>query len=216
MENILVIGAHFDDAELGVGGTLAKLSDQGARVHKLTLTDDVTNFEHLEINTDFQSSYNSSLEACKILGINQLEPLKYHPCNQLKYSTEVMQMVEKIIFDLEIDTVFSHFPSDVQQDHVASSRITYVAARYCPRLLFYQSNRYLLPHDFYPRFFSDITSYAEKKFKALTCYKEGGHDRMSKLFSQTKIQNQIWGHQMSMTSTNNYLAEAFHIHKWVI
>ena len=39
MDNILIIGAHFDDTELGVGGTAAKLAEQGKNVYKLTLTD---------------------------------------------------------------------------------------------------------------------------------------------------------------------------------
>lgn len=37
MDNILIVGAHFDDAELGVGGTAAKLVEQGKNVYKLTL-----------------------------------------------------------------------------------------------------------------------------------------------------------------------------------
>ena len=215
MENILAIGAHFDDVELGVGGTLAKLSNKGANVYKLTLSDNVTNFEQLNIKVAFEECKNQSLKSCKILGLNQIEPEEYIPCNYLDYSTRTMQMVEKIIFDLEIDTVFSHFPSDVQQDHVGASKVAYVASRYCPRLLFYQSNRYVLPTDFYPRFFSDITTFFDRKFEALHCY-EGDHDRLSKLFSQTKLQNQIWGHQMQMSKKDNFLAEAFVIHKWTI
>lgn len=35
---VLTIGAHPDDVELGCGGTLAKLLQQGARVHALILT----------------------------------------------------------------------------------------------------------------------------------------------------------------------------------
>ena len=215
MKNILAIGAHFDDVELGVGGTLAKLSSNGASVYKLTLTDNVTNFEQFNISVEFEECKKQSAKSCNILGINQIEPDEYVPCNYLDYSTKIMKMVEKIIFNFEIDTVFSHFPSDVQQDHVGASKISYVASRYCPRLLFYQSNRYLLPIDFYPRFFSDITNHFDKKFEALDCYK-GDHDRLSKLFAQTKLQNQIWGHQMHMTKIENFLAEAFVIHKWTI
>ena len=45
MENILVIGAHYDDAELGAGGTMAKLVSQGKKVYKMTLTDNETHFD---------------------------------------------------------------------------------------------------------------------------------------------------------------------------
>ena len=126
-----------------------------------------------------------------------------------------MDPSKSCIFELNIDTLFSHYIGDIQQDHVAAAKITYVAARYCPRLLFYQSNRYLLPLDYYPRFFSDITNYSNKKFKALNCYK-GDHDRLSKLFSQTRIQNELWGYQMNMKESKSYFAEGFIVHKWTI
>ena len=39
MKRILIIGAHYDDAELGAGGTAAKLVAEGCQVYKVTLTD---------------------------------------------------------------------------------------------------------------------------------------------------------------------------------
>lgn len=50
MENVLIVGAHFDDAELGAGGTAAKLASEGKNVYKLTLTDNVTKFDAMNIN----------------------------------------------------------------------------------------------------------------------------------------------------------------------
>ena len=55
-EKILAIGAHFDDVDLGVGGTLAKLSKQGKKVYKLTLTDNVTNYKDRDIVVGYESS----------------------------------------------------------------------------------------------------------------------------------------------------------------
>ena len=37
MENILLVGAHFDDIELGCGGTAARLVADGKKVYKLIL-----------------------------------------------------------------------------------------------------------------------------------------------------------------------------------
>lgn len=44
LKNVLIIGAHYDDAELGAGGTAAKLASEGKTVYKLTLTDNETDF----------------------------------------------------------------------------------------------------------------------------------------------------------------------------
>ena len=67
MQNILVVGAHFDDAELGCGGTMAKLAAEGKKVYKLTMTDNVTNFIQMDIHVDLASSRVGSTLACKEL-----------------------------------------------------------------------------------------------------------------------------------------------------
>ena len=55
-KNVLIIGAHYDDAELGVGGTAAKLAIEGKTVYKLTLTDNETDFRQMGIKVDNHSS----------------------------------------------------------------------------------------------------------------------------------------------------------------
>ena len=39
MKKILVIAAHPDDEVLGMGGTIAKMTAEGAEVHLLIVTD---------------------------------------------------------------------------------------------------------------------------------------------------------------------------------
>ena len=207
MENILAIGAHFDDVELGVGGTLARLANEGKKVYKITLTDNVTKFTKFDVDVAFKESRQESLLACKKLNIVQIEPKDYARCTELDFSSESMQAVEEVIFENNIDTVFTHFQSDIQQDHVEASKIGFVAGRYCKNRFFYQSNRYVLPTSFYPRCFFDISSTIELKKEALNCY-TGNHDRFQQLFDQTIKQNSIWGYQSQIGSTNSY-AEGF-------
>ena len=47
MKNILAVGAHFDDVELAAAGTLNYLSNRGAKVYKITLTDNITKSKQL-------------------------------------------------------------------------------------------------------------------------------------------------------------------------
>lgn len=56
MKNILIIGAHFDDAELGAGGSAAKWVSQGKKVYKYTLTDNETIFPQRNIHVKFEDS----------------------------------------------------------------------------------------------------------------------------------------------------------------
>ena len=108
MKNILIIGAHFDDAELGAGGAAAKLVAAGKNVYKITLTDNVTHFEHRNVNVDFESSKMQSNQACAVLGIKELS-FQTEECSRLAYSKDIMQRVESIIFEYDIDTAISDF-----------------------------------------------------------------------------------------------------------
>lgn len=193
MNNILIVGAHFDDAELGAGGTAAKMIDEGKKVYKLTLTDNVTRFDQKHINVDFESSIRNSAKACAVLGITEIIEFEPVECSTLSYNKNIMQRVEKIIYDYSIDTVFVHFNTDMNQDHVEASRICVTAARHCKNILEYQSNGYILDNEFYPTFFIDISKYINKKKKALSMYGTE-HNRFGKLFDINIERNHIWGY----------------------
>ena len=210
MNNILIVGAHFDDAELGAGGTAAKLASQGKKVYKLTLTDNETNFSAMNINVAFESSKQQSAEACRILGIEEITDFKPVACSELEYSKEVMQRVEKYIFDLNIDTIFMHFNADMNTDHVAASRICLTAGRHCKNIIQFQSNGYVLENVFYPTFFVDISDYIEKKRQALASYGKE-HNRFDSLFEVTIERNRVWGYPNKC-----HYAEGFNIIKMLM
>lgn len=193
MKNILIIGAHFDDAELGAGGTAAKLVAEGKNVYKLTLTDNKTNFTQKKISVDYDSSKIQSRRACEVLGVKEIVDFIPVECSTLSYNKEIMQRVEKVIYDNDIDTVFIHFGTDMNQDHVAASQICITAARHCANILQYQSNGYILDNVFYPTYFVDISKYVEKKRQALACY-SNEHDRFNRLFETNIERNHIWGY----------------------
>ena len=138
MKNILIVGAHFDDAELGAGGTAAKLVADGKNVYKLTLTDNETNFVQKGINVDYDSSKKQSAKACEILGVKEITDFLPIECSKLVYNKEIMQRVEKVIYDYDIDTVFIHFGTDMNQDHIAANSICITAARHCNNILEFQ------------------------------------------------------------------------------
>ena len=152
MRKILAIGAHFDDVELAAAGTLNYLSNKGAEVFKITLTDNVTKSKELKLNVKFQSSLKSSQKACKIIGVKHIENKMKKKCNFLKYDTNLMQYLEKIIFENQIDTVFTHYKDDVNKDHVACHEIAVTAARHCKNIFTFQSNFHLSSNSFPPTF----------------------------------------------------------------
>lgn len=210
MEKILIVGAHYDDTELGVGGTAARLAEEGKEVFKLTLTDNITEFEKKNIFIRQDTCLEQSRKACKVLGVKEIQGFPVAQCSNLTYSKKIMQRVESLIFDLNIDTVFIHFGNDMNQDHVEAARICLTAARHCRNILQYQSNGYILDNEFYPTFFVDISSYIQKKKEALACYGKE-HDRFQRLFSSNIERNHIWG----FANEVDY-AEGFRIIKMII
>ena len=208
INNVLIIGAHFDDAELGAGGTAAKLVDEGKKVYKVTLTDNVTDFTQKGLSVSYESSKEQSRRACEILGIEELM-IRPEPCSSLEYSKEVMQRLEALIFQYQIDTVFIHFNEDMNRDHIEANHISLTAARHCANVLEFQSNGYILDNVFYPTFFINISNYVEKKREALRQY-GSEHNRMNRLFDTVLERNHIWGYANEVE-----YAEGFRIVKMI-
>lgn len=207
MKNVLFVGAHFDDTELGGGGTAAKLAEEGANVYKMTLTDNVTDYEARGIHVEYESSKKESARACEILGIHEITDFTPAPCTELVYTKEMMQLIESYLDRYHIDTVFMHFNADMNTDHVAASRLCLTAARHCPNILQFQSNGYVLENVYYPVYFVDISAQIEKKKAALACYGKE-HNRFDSLFETNIARNQVWGFSNKTT-----YAEGFNIIK---
>lgn len=210
MQNILMIGAHYDDVELGCGGTAAKLASEGKNVYKLTLTNNVTLSKHLHINVAYETSVKESAKACEKMGIHEVIDFEPYECNTLTYNTEAMQRIEDVIYKYGIDTVFMHYLDDLNQDHIAASKLCVTAARHCENVFMYQSNMYILPVPYTPNIFIDISDYIDIKREALFQY-TGDHNRNNALFQTNIERNHIWGY-----SNGFKYAEGFVAHKYVI
>lgn len=208
MKNILIVGAHFDDAELGAGGVAAKLSAEGKNVYKLTLTDNVTKSEHLNIHVEYESSARESAKACEILGVREITDFEPVRCNQLFYTTELMQRVEDVLYQYDIDTVFIHYADDINQDHVSASKICMTAARHCDSIFLYQSNPYILYRPFTPTVFFDVSGVIERKRKALNCY-TGDHNRFNALFETNLERNHLWGYANRVQYAEGFVTQKF-------
>ncbi len=193
MKNILIIGAHYDDAELAVAGAAAKFVDEGKTVYKLTLTNNVTKSEHLKLDIEYEKSLKESGRACDVIGMTELTEFEPIECNHLEYNAATMQRIEKLIYKYEIDTVFIHFSDDMNQDHIAAHNLSKTASRHVDNVFAYQSNIYLLSTAYYPTYFIDISNYVDKKIEALKQYTDG-HNRFDKLFETTLDRNRVWGY----------------------
>lgn len=184
MKKVLVIAAHPDDEVLGCGGTIARLSSEGVECHLLIVTDGSS------------SQYRDSDHLHEIIEAKKLETkgcsdqlgfksIHYGELPDMKLDKTphivINQVIEKVVDELQPDTVFTHFWGDVNRDHQEVYKSTLVAVRpvmgqvvkelYCYRV---PSSTEWTPNKgdtmFMPNVFVDITEFAEQKYKAFACY----------------------------------------------
>lgn len=175
MANILVVGPHPDDQELGMGGTIRKLVTQGHNVLLL----DMTNGEPTPYGSEEQR-FHEWTAASKLLGVNrELLGLKNR---EVEHTLAARHAVAQVIRKHQADVVFCPFEEDAHPDHRATTRIV-EDARFdakltktdlagdpiYPRWLFY----YYCTHLRWvanPSFCIDITDEMDVKEQAILAY----------------------------------------------
>ena len=156
--NILAIGAHPDDIEIGCAGTLLKLKHcHAANIHALVLTEG--NLAHETLLSEQQKSFG-------MLGVNTCDQLGLYSGAVNLY--QAIQEIEKVINEVDPDYIFTHYFQDTHQDHRIVSQATETACRTRNNLLYYESFSVV---DFLPRVFVDIQETFGIKLECLTAYK---------------------------------------------
>ena len=208
--NILAIGAHWDDIELGCGLTLKKMADQGHKIFTIVVCSSLYG-EKTDEGMAEEDALKHGTNSFNLIGANYVSTQK-EPNSNLIYNKKTMQTLEKIASDNNIDTVFTHWFGDVNTDHRATWTISRTAFRNVKNFLMYQSNSY---NDhvniFEPNFFVGFnkTEYSFKE-KILSQYVQEWNRRKDRWEKEIFNREKYWGFL-----ANNDYAEAFHIGKLV-
>ena len=171
--NVMAIGAHPDDIEFGCSGTLVKHCNQGDLVIYVCMTStpsfDKTTGEVIRSEDELT---NEVLCSTQVLGVRAVEFLNFEDLN-VPFSFESVSSLEKLIKRYKIDTIYTHWAGDSNQDHIATYKTTMAAARYVPNVFCYE--QIPIPrHTENPmsiNYYSDITETFETKIKASKCHK---------------------------------------------
>lgn len=162
---ILAIGAHYDDVELGCGGTLLKCNKLGYENHVLVITQS----EYAKYNgTLLRSKEEASKEgttSCKFMRArlwNLMLETKKVECN-----TELIENIERIVDRINPDIIFTHWYGDLHEDHYEVARASIVATRHYKSVLTYRSNWYHSGVVFDGRIYVDISDEMNDKIKLL-------------------------------------------------
>lgn len=179
-ESIMVIAAHADDEALGCGGTLARLTAEGAQIHVVFMADGV--FSRKSSTKNQQKKRKTAAEAAqKILGFKNSHFLDL-PDNQMDQVPMllIVQSLEALIKKYQPKTIFTHFHGDLNVDHRITQQAVMTACRPlpgCPVKKIYgfevpSSTEWATPGEapFCPTFFVDISSFLQTKLRALQAY----------------------------------------------
>lgn len=181
--DILAIGAHPDDVELGAGGILAKHVSLGKRVGILDLTlGELGTRGHAEIRTQEAS------EAARILKLSARENLGFMD-GQFPNDSDHRRKVVRCLRKYCPDIVLTNAPQDRHPDHPRAARLTLEAcflsglskletvldgkpqAAWRPRQVFH----YIQYQNLESSFIVDTSDFQEDKMKAVRAYKSQFH-----------------------------------------
>lgn len=167
--NILAIGAHFDDVELGCGGTLAKHAANGDKVYVFVATVSGFSNQYDQAVRTNEIALKEANEAMREIGATELICGNFKTL-EVEFIDPLNIEIIKIVQQKKIDLVYSHWTGDIHHDHQAVARAALHSCRHVPRLLMYRSNWYHSTQDFRGNFYIDITDFWKAKERAIKAH----------------------------------------------
>ena len=180
--NVVVLGAHPDDADYKVGGTAILLAKAGHKVLFVSVTNGQAGHYILKGKELAEIRKKESTEAGKRFGVEYL--VLDNPDGALIPSLEARHQIIKIIREWEADIVIGHRPNDYHPDHRNASVLMQDAAymvivpNVVPEVaplkknpvFLYMEDRFQKPQPFQPDICVDISSVYEQKIYAMSAH----------------------------------------------
>jgi N-acetylglucosamine malate deacetylase 1 len=163
---VLAFGAHPDDIEIGMGGTVAKLNGMGYNVNIIVAT--LPNF--VKTDTKEQRRMEATMSA-KVMGSKQPEFLDLSP-DEITFNRKFITRIDEIIHNHRPEAVFTQWIGDSHQDHQTLTRAVIAASRDVNNLYMYETTipGGLTENAFRPQLYIDISETLETKKNALNCF----------------------------------------------
>ena len=202
---VVAFGAHPDDLEIGMGGTLAKLARMDYDVNMIIAT--LPNF--VKTDTKEQRRIEATMSA-KTLGCKSPQFLDLSP-DEITIGRKFVTMIDDIINKHKPEAVFTQWIGDSHQDHQALTRAVIAASRDSNNLFMYETTipGGLTENAFRPQLYVDITETLEVKSNALDCFHSQKNYRCGDLWIDAVVGRCSYrGYQMNVK-----YAEAFEVVK---
>jgi len=197
--NILVFSPHPDDAEVLMGGTIARYAQKGHNVLIVVAT----------VPNQKEERREESKKAAIILGA-QISMLDLNPY-ELVFNRGLVEIFDEVIKDFPPDVIYTSWLHDSHQDHANVSEATIAAARKnnCSLYMYEQAlPSGLTPYGFRAQAFVDISDTMGLKIKSVLAHKSQVQN-----FSEQWVQGIIARATYMGFQVNVKYAEAFEVVK---
>ena len=162
-KTVLAVGAHADDVELAVGGTMARLRRGGARVVMVVIS----------LPGDYKTRLREAERAADILGC-ELRVLMADGSKRIEdlKSYELVAMIDREVKELAPAAMLTHGPSEFHRDHVLvhEACVSSQRLRYFDFFTYHPNFCRPVPVAFHPRAYVDITETIDTKMRAIAAH----------------------------------------------
>lgn len=209
-KKVLALAPHADDIEIGMGGSIARLVQNGYEVKIINLIIPCEDVFGQSSETAKKIRLAESVKSAEIMGV-EMETLDLDPYT-FGYNRETTKLFDQIIRDFDPGHVFMTWEHDSHQDHQALARIVYGATRK-NRCSVYMYET-MIPggistYAFRPQMFINISDHIEQKKQSIDAYKS--------VFGNNSIAEAIIGRASFRGSQIGVkYAEAFEVVKEII
>ena len=170
-KNVLAVGAHADDVEIGCGGTVARHTKSGDNVIILVMTESSYSYYDGTVLRTKEEGVSEEENAAKILDAKLIN-LGFET-KEVPYSRESVEAINKVIDNYNIEIIYTHWYHDSHQDHRRTTQSVLSAGRYVKNILMYEPE-YPAGRSysgFHNQYYMDITPSFEQKMDALKQHK---------------------------------------------
>src|SRR5690606_10951325 len=163
-ETVVGIGAHPDDLEIGMGGTLARLARGGARVIMVAVA----------VPGQLDERLGEAQRAADILGARMMEVLERDQPRRVEdlHMYELVGMIDRVIRAHQPSALFTHSDLELHHDHILVHRAVLSSMRLRPMDIYFFAPSTCKPslRSWQPRVWVDITETIDLKIQAISAH----------------------------------------------
>ena len=159
---VVVFGAHPDDVEIGMAGTISRLVAAGNHVYVCIAS----------IPDERERRVLETRDAARIMGVKEVLFMLLKP-QELGYNRKTIGAVEHILSRLEPHSLFTHWVEDSHQDHANLTRCVIAATRKTNFNVYMYEQTIpggITPAAFRAQYLIDVSNFVDKKMASIRAH----------------------------------------------